>query len=219
MTETITLFDSQISIADDQSRLLPPCTHHKPQDFLNSNEYTRYILCCLTTTYHDNLVFYKFPASFKIYKGDPTYRAEFSYPQGRMIFNFNAEDAGNNGFIHEFTLNSSIEIVALDRVSNIKVLLASALNDSNIDVFDALNDNFQLKRSDDEKISIIRNNDQIKDYKILKYLCSLGFQGFAFKPLNEHPGELHLCLADKTVSKGHYSRYNHFFVVDTRSLE
>src|SRR6185312_7736746 len=175
MDRSITLFDSKISIADDQSNLLPPCTHQKPDNFLNSNEYSRYILCCLTTTYHDNLAFYKFPSKFKIYKGDAIYRQNYSKPEGKMFFYFNAENASADGFIHEFTLKTPIEVIALDRVSNIEVLMASALADSQIAVFDALTNNFQLDKGENKKTSIVRHRNQMNDYLILNYLCSLGF--------------------------------------------
>jgi len=217
MTDSIKLYNSNISIADDQSDLLPPCTHKRPQSFLNSSEYTRYILCCLTTTYHDNLVFYKIPASVKIYQGDPIYGSSQSFPKGKMHFHFNAEDASNEGFVHEFVFKKEIEVVAMDRVSNIKVLMGSALNDGDMEVFDALNENFQLVKSDD-KSSIMRHTDPINDYKILNYLCSMGFDGFASKPINDVPGDIHLCFSEDFLSNGHYSKYNDSFVVNMSQL-
>ncbi len=218
MNDQIFVSNCQSPIADDQSNILPSCTRVKPSDFLNSNEYTRYLFCCFKTKFYDNLIFYNLPNLLKIYSASPIYqKKKISHPHGQMYFYFNAEDASNNGIIHDFTIKKDIDVISLDRISNIKILLASALNDQMSEVFNAINTNFQLKKLD-KKTSIVRYNDQKSDQLILNYLCSLGFNGFAFKPLNNNPGELHLCYSNEVLSNGQYSKYNDFFITSFDQL-
>src|SRR5437016_5351181 len=110
MSKAIRLFNSNIIIADDQSDLLQPCTTCQPENFLNANDYSRYLLCCLTTVYHNNLVFYRIPASLKVYHAETFYQTQTSRPTGKMSFNFDAEDASSNGFVHEFQFKQSVDL-------------------------------------------------------------------------------------------------------------
>jgi hypothetical protein len=135
-----------------------------------------------------------------------------------MNFQFNAEDASKNGYVQEFTFEKSIEVVAMDRVSNIEILMANALKDGNLEVFNALNENFHLNRTSGNKTIIIRQKKILNDYKILNYLCSIGFNGFASKPINNQVADISLCVANEYLSDGHYSKYNQNFVVGEKKL-
>ena len=219
MSQPIILFNSTIEIADDQFNLLPSCTEQKPETFLNSNEYSRYVLCCLTTLQQNNLVFYKIPKLLKIYKGDPFYNVDHSKPSGKMSFNFSAEDASHEGFVHDFIFSKDVNVIAMDRVSNIQLLLAQALKEQKFDVVKAIENNFQIKRETSTKTTIIRSHNQLDDYTLLDYLCSLGYQGFAFKPLNETPAKIYLCLSHNYLSTGTRSAYDDQFVSDINNLK
>ena len=218
MSQSIKLYNSEITIADDQFHLLGSCTSEKPEYFLTSYDYSRYIFCCLVTTSHDNLTFYKIPQSLKVYHGESFYGSSPSIPHGNLIFNLNAEDASSSGFIHEFVFEKPCELISLDRVSNIQIIVATALVNKRYDVVDALNNNFHYKTSGD-KTQIFRQQNGIIDEIILEFLCSLGFEGFACKPLNEIPGQIVLCTSEKFMSSGRLSPYNDQFLISTSKLK
>jgi hypothetical protein len=210
---SIILHESGIAIADDQSKILPSCTMGKPLSFKSANDYSRYVLSCLVEINKENLVFYRLPIRFMVYRGDPKYSEDVSYPSGHLQFSFNAEDASMQGIIHEFMIASGHEplLLAMDRVSNIEMLMAHAIKDKRHDVIKALAHNFYLDRSVNGQITIVRQTDPALDQTILDYLCSLGFQGLAFKPLGNHAAKLMFCDAHTVFMEGNYSKYNASF--------
>lgn len=214
----IKLYQSDIIIADDQSLLLNLCTETKPEAFLNENEYSRYVMSCLNSVSRGGYIFYRLPINLKVYHGEGYYTKERSIPIGQLFFNLNAIDASNDGHIHEFTFKKSVELLALDRVSNIQILMANAISVNKYEVADAIAHNFALSY-DDGKIKIIRNNDRYNDYLILEYLCSLGFFGFAYQPLNGQAATLYLCNSDTYLNHGQYSIYNDLFLINIDQLK
>ena len=211
MSKPITLFNSTIEIADNQFDILPSCTQLLPQTFLDANQYSRYLLCCLATMQQNNLILYKVPKLLKIYRGDPFYNVPDSKPLGKMSFYFNAEDASSNGFVHEFIFIKDINVLAMDRISNIQILLALAIQEKKYDVVSALEANFIINR-DSKKQSIIYNPNQLNNFKVLDYLCSIGYDGFAFKPLGHYRAQIYLCFAHECFLKGIRSPYDGQFV-------
>ena len=212
MLDPIKLSQSNIIIADNQFNIIPPCTQPTPTHFLNSNEYSRYLLCCLTVLSRNNLTLYRLPKNLKIYRGDPTYTTQPTHPKGKMSFYFNAEDASQNGFIQEFKLKQSIDVIALDRVSNIEILSADAINENKYDIANAITNNYSLKRFDERKTAIFTKEDPIMDLKILDYLSLWGYSGFAHKPLNNRPARILLHSTQQYLSPGQFSKYNNQFV-------
>lgn len=211
---SIILHDTSIAIADDQFNILPTCTMTKPTSFKSANDYSRYIMSCLAEINKDNLIFYRIPRNLILYRGDPSYSEDqISYPSGHQFFNFNAEDASNQGIIHEFVvaIDHQILLVAMDRISNIEMLMAHAIAHQRQDVAKALNHNFHLDRSVPGQIMIIRQIDFKMDQLILDYICSLGYHGLAFKPLGYHPAQVTFCEAHSVFAQGDYSKYNSAF--------
>ena len=56
MSQSIKLFKNEVAIADDQFDLLKLCTEKKPESFLVADDYSRYLMSCMTTTYYENLL-------------------------------------------------------------------------------------------------------------------------------------------------------------------
>lgn len=214
----IKLFNSDIVIADDQSHLLGTCLRSHPISFLDENQYSRYIMSCLVNTSKDGLIFYKFPKNMKVYHGEDYYNHKPSKPKGQLFFNLNAKDASLSGFIHDFIFHTDAELLALDRVSNIKILMAMAVSDGNYEILDALKFNFGLHTESPGKTKIVRQYNQYNEYLILEYLCRLGYKGFAYQPLNDLPASLYLCNGTDYLNSGHYSIYNDQFVVNINRL-
>lgn len=217
-TNQIKLSNSEITIAENQFDIIPSCVHPIPLSFVNSNEYSRYMFCCLTTIHQNNLTLYRLPENFIVYLGDIIHENQIIKPKGQMAFNINAEDASRNGFIQQFQFKQPVHVVALDRVSNVKVLMANAINEEKYDVVNALENNYSLKRIDDKKTAIIMNKDPLSDFLILNYLCSLGYSGFASKPLNGQPARIYLCSSEQYLSFGKFSKYNDQFLTHTSQL-
>lgn len=215
----IKLHNSDIIIADNQSHLLTTCTDTYPVDFLNENEYSRYIMSCLGSVSREGLIFYKIPEGLKVYHGEGYYTKETSIPIGKLYFNLNAKDASLTGYIHDFIFKKSVELLALDRVSNIQILLAMAISENNYEVADAIEKNFGLSYERGGKIKIVRQGNTYNDYLILEYLCFLGYYGFAYQPLNNQPATIYLCNGDTYLSNGQYSEYNKLFLVDINQLK
>lgn len=209
---SIVLHDTGIAIADDQSNILPTCTLTKPVSFKSVNDYSRYIMSCLVEINKDNLIFYRIPRSLRLYRGDPSYSEDkISYPSGQKSFNFNAEDASNQGIIHEFVVENEVLLIAMDRVSNVEMLMAHAIANQRQDVAQALNHNFHVDRSVVGRIKLVRQTNAKMDQIILDYVCSLGYSGLAFKPLGHHPAQIMLCETHNVFAQGDYSKYNSTF--------
>ena len=211
MLNSIKLYNSDITIAENQFSIIPSCVNPIPLSFVDSNEYSRYMLCCLTMIHQNNLTLYRLPEKFIVYLGDFNHENQIIKPKGKMSFNINAEDASKNGLIQQFQFNQPIDVIALDRVSNVKILMANAINDDKYDVVNALENNYSLKRIND-KTAIIMNKDPLSDFLILDYLCSLGYSGFATKPLNNQPARIYLCSSEQYLSQGKFSKYNDQFL-------
>ena len=212
MSSSIQLFNSIIEIADDQSNLVPSCTRTKPVNFKSANEYSRYIINCLTPIVRQGYTFYQLPVSFKLYRGDFGYNLSKSTPSGFMAFNFNAKDASNQGLVHEFLVTKTTEVLALDSITNLQILTAQAITDQKYDVVKALEFNFKIGQDNRNQLRLIRQENKVNDLTILKYLCEQGLSGFSFYPLNNRSAQIFLCDPKSVLSLGQYSKYNSFFV-------
>lgn len=216
---SIKLFNSEIEIANDQSKLLGGCTEKKPANFLNSHQYSRYVMSCFVTLNQDHFLFYKLPRLLKLYQGDASYNQPTSQSLYGLAYNLNVEDASDHGFVQEFELQKDVNVMAFDKVSNIKILMATALDQGNEEMYNKIKQSFHLV-GDTGKLTIVRNNDPIRDYEILEYVCSLGYDGFSTKPLmgqSTYPAEIYLCNSE-ILSNGIYSKFNEQFIIDIDKL-
>lgn len=206
---SVNLSNSNISIADDQFNLIPSC---KKTSFDTSNQYSDYLLSCVKKKNSSGLFFYYFPSSLILYSGDVSYNKNSHntgiIPNGKMCFNLNAQDASQKGDVHEFTLKQPIELLSLDDTNNFKYILDSAQKAGKTDVIIAFKRNYGKAK--------IR--DPLNDFKILDYLCSIGFSGFATKSTNSNSAELFICKSEKYLSTGIYSKYNKQFLLDVNDL-
>ncbi len=201
------LHNSDIKIAENQSHLLTSCTEQYPESFLNSKEYSRYVLSCLTSVYQNNLFLYRLPQTLILYSGGDNYKSD------KMWLYLNAEAASKHGNVYEYNLSHELLLVALDRVSNLQIIKATALSEDRHDVVAALDNSFKVTELPDGKTIILRSADLDDNLTISSYLCELGYQGFACKPLTEpndrltlHDAEVfvcnsHNCLSDRRLSE------------------
>ena len=215
MSNKIQLYNTKIAIADNQFNLIPLCAKNQHPDFLNSNQYDHYVFSCLTQIHKNNITLYNLPKNFKVYRGDISYGTHISHPNGKMSFNVNAKDASDDGYVHEFLLSKSIDVLCFDEVSNLKMILTSALNDRKYDVVRALKENYSSYITD--KKAII--NHQLDNNKILDYVYLSGYEGFAHRPINGRSAQINLYSADKHLSNGTFSQYNDQFLISTFELK
>jgi len=204
------LENSQIVIADNQSELFPDCkcSENSKYQFGSSNDYSRYILCCLKTVFVDGLMAYELPVNFKLYRGHPSYGREPSRTQGIAHFSFNAFDASRQGYVHDYVVHKAPRLLGFDRVSNLTMIKAMAIKDHRYDVVQACDANFKVKEGIIERPQC----DEIANYVILGYLCTLGYQGYITAPDKKYPSDVYLCDSEKHVSTGNYSPYSEQFV-------
>lgn len=200
------VYQSNIQLADQNSQLnlLPKCTRVRPDSFLSADDYSEYIISCLTTVYKDNLTMYKFPKGFKFYYGEPTPSKETVIPKNRMSFSINAHDAGQQGVVYEFVLQKELQVVSLDRKSNIEVLVATALLNNQQEVVNALSLEPD-QRSIDDQLTLI------------DYLCDFGYNGFGYRPFKQSvdrgiPATFVICQAEQYLGRGRVSPLSEQFV-------
>lgn len=220
------LYQSNIKIAEDQSHLIEPCTTEKPETFLNANEYSRYIMCCMTTIYRDNIFLYKLPKGLKLFHGSENFnKNQTSKPTNNMWFTLNVKDASIYGYVHEYTLLKDLLVVSMDRPSNIEVLMGSAYIHEKPIVLKSIEASFSLVDETETKQLVIRMSEATEDKLIASYLCELGYNGFAAKPLLKSLGgtffhaEVFICDVSGIVSNGNYSSLNEQFIADISLLK
>jgi hypothetical protein len=205
------LANSEIILADDQSALFPDCQCTDIKDpkyqFVTSNDYSRYILCCLQTTFKDGLMTYILPTSFKLYRGNSAYGQTPSAAKGTGHFYLNVYDASRQGPVHDYVVHQSPQLIGFDRPSNLTMVKAMAVTDRRYDVVQAFATNFQVIEG-----RVKKECDEIANYVILGYLCRLGYQGYITAPEQHCPTDVYLCDCEKYLSDGHYSPHSSQFV-------
>jgi hypothetical protein len=159
-------------ISEDQYRVINPCTYPIPLAFKTVDDYNNYVLWSMEESFKDDMFFHILPESFKVYSNSV---------QNPSITYFNIVDP-NKGTIYEHTLNSKIELFALDMNANIETLMKILL-EKNL-------------------TSLVDDIKQGNYGPIVEYLCHAGYDGCLTPSTKNSPYMVHICQPEKFLSVG-----------------
>lgn len=181
---------TDIQIADDQSKLFSNYTQDMVMNFKTSHDHSQYIMMSLPNRYTGELLYYQLPVSLKIYR-------QGSLTKSANDFYFNIIDATSDGKseVHGYTvIDGDNKLMGLDRIFNITILKAKAFLMKEYDVINALDQIFTIVSADSSGVTsrLVRDCDHKHSKTILKFLHSLGYDGYIAAPGRECPAQIYL---------------------------
>ena len=135
----------------------------------------------------DNMYYYFIPEGFSIYRGDTSIDTNSFYfsPNTPFFFGTNIEEVEQYGIVFEFKTTQEYKLVAIDNFETLQILFNKASAYPNIQQI--------LKRNYGYDKSGIKIRDSIgeKDITFSKWLCEIGYSGYAINKMETELGIFH----------------------------